>query len=76
MHHSWAPRSGAVPCVGAALASAHTWSRDLRDDPSVSSRLYPEAVTCKTETLLRSGSRSPFVYVPALTIGKERKQQK
>lgn len=76
MHHSRGLRSGAVPCTGATAASAHMWSRDLFADPNVSSGRYPEAVACKTEMLLRTGSRYSFVYVTVLTIGKWRRNEK
>ena len=74
MHHSQGPRSGAVPCTGAVVASARTLSRDLFADPNVSSGFYPEAVACETETLLRFGRRCSFAYVTVLTIGKWRKK--
>lgn len=75
MHRSWGARSGAVPCAGAVVTSAHTVSRDLFADPNVSSGFYPEAVACETETLLRFGRRCSFAYVTVLTIGKWRRKK-
>lgn len=70
MPHSQGPKSEAVPCMGAAASSPHMWSGDL-----CGSEFYPEAVACKTETLLRSGSRCSFVYVTVLTTGKQKRKE-